>query len=67
MFTGALVGALLLVSIDLVLPLSVAAVVIAAAALAAHWLSTKGSDWDQLAGTADGSPSHTVRATAPGS
>jgi uncharacterized membrane protein YoaK (UPF0700 family) len=44
MFTGALVGALLVINIDLVLPLSIAAVVIAACALAAHSLSTEGSD-----------------------
>jgi hypothetical protein len=50
MFIGALVGALLVINIDLVLPLSIAAVLIAACALAAHWLSTEGSDWAEPAG-----------------
>src|SRR5205085_1813412 len=45
MFTGALVGALLVINVDLVLPLSIGAVVIAANALAAHWLSTDEPDW----------------------
>jgi uncharacterized membrane protein YoaK (UPF0700 family) len=67
MFAGALVGALLVINIDLVLPLSIAATVIAAIALAAHWLSDEGSDWGEPAGTTDSSPSHAVRDPAPGS
>jgi uncharacterized membrane protein YoaK (UPF0700 family) len=66
MFTGALVGALLVINVDLVLPLSIAAVVIAANALAAHWLSPNGPDWAQPAGGADSSPSRAASAT-PGS
>ena len=50
MFTGALVGALLVINVDLVLPLSIAAVLIAASALAAHWASTDDSDWSQPVG-----------------
>jgi len=51
MFIGALVGALLVINIDLVLPLSIAAVLIAACALAAHLLSAESSDWAKPAGT----------------
>jgi uncharacterized membrane protein YoaK (UPF0700 family) len=50
MFSGALVGALLVINVDVVLPLSIAAVMIAASALAAQWLSTKDADWAQPAG-----------------
>jgi len=49
MFSGALVGALLVINVDVVLPLSIAAVMIAASALAAKWLSTKDADWAQPA------------------
>jgi hypothetical protein len=55
---AALVGALLVINIDLVLPPSIA--VIAASGLAAHWLSNEGSDWAnpgggrQLAATLSG-------------
>ena len=66
MFTGALVGALLVINVDLVLPLSIAAVVIAACALAAHLLFTESSDWAEPADRADSSPSHAVGAAAPG-
>jgi hypothetical protein len=45
MFTGALVGALLVINVDLVLPLSIAAALIAASALAAHTLSAEGAAW----------------------
>jgi hypothetical protein len=67
MFTGALLGALLVTNIDLVLPLSIAVALIAASALAAHWLSAEGSDCAQPAGRADSSPSHPVLAAGPGS
>jgi uncharacterized membrane protein YoaK (UPF0700 family) len=68
MFTGALVGAVLVINVDLVLPLSIAAVVIAANALVAHRLSTdEGSDWAQPAGRTDGPPSRDLRGAAPGS
>jgi uncharacterized membrane protein YoaK (UPF0700 family) len=50
MFVGALVGALLVVNVDLVLPLSIAALLMAAGALAAHRLSTKDADWAQPPG-----------------
>lgn len=66
MLTGALLGALLVTNIDLVLPLSIAAALIAASALAAHRLSAKGSDWAQPAGRADSSPSHPVRTAGSG-
>ena len=39
MFTGALLGALLVIHVDLVLPLSIAAALIAICVLAAHMLS----------------------------
>ncbi len=39
MFTGALLGALLVVHVDLVLPLSITAALIAICVLAAHTLS----------------------------
>jgi hypothetical protein len=42
--------ALLVINVDVVLPLSIAAVMIAASALAAQWLSTKDADWAQPAG-----------------
>ena len=50
MFSGALVGALLVINVDVVLPLSIAAVMIAASALAAQWPSTKVADWARPAG-----------------
>jgi uncharacterized membrane protein YoaK (UPF0700 family) len=45
MLTGALVGALLVLHVDLVLPLAIAAALIASTALAAHRLSATGADW----------------------
>jgi uncharacterized membrane protein YoaK (UPF0700 family) len=51
MLIGALVGALLVINIDVVLPLSIAAVLIAVCALAAHLLSAESSDWAGPAGT----------------
>jgi uncharacterized membrane protein YoaK (UPF0700 family) len=45
MFIGALVGALLVINVDLVLPLSIAAVLVAASALAAHRRSAEDADW----------------------
>jgi uncharacterized membrane protein YoaK (UPF0700 family) len=67
MFAGAVVGALLVINVDLVLPLSIAAVLIAATALVAHWLSAPGSGWAQRAGGAESSPTRGVRTAAPGS
>ena len=65
MFTGALLGALLVTNIDLVLPLSIAAALIAASALAAHWLPAESSNGAQSAGPADSSPSHPSNAAGP--
>jgi len=45
MLTGALVGALLVLHVDLVLPLAIAAVLIASTAIAAHRLSAISADW----------------------
>jgi uncharacterized membrane protein YoaK (UPF0700 family) len=45
MFAGALLGALLVINVDLVLPLAIAAALMAASALAAHRLSADGSAW----------------------
>lgn len=45
MFIGALVGALLVVEVDLVLPLALAAALMAASAFAAHRLSAGRPDW----------------------
>ena len=45
MFAGALIGALLVVNVDLVLPLAAAAVLIATAAIAAKGLSKPDSEW----------------------
>jgi uncharacterized membrane protein YoaK (UPF0700 family) len=45
MFTGALVGALLVVHVDLVVPLAVAAVLLAATGLIAHRLSGEDAEW----------------------
>ncbi len=45
MFAGALVGALLVINVDLVLPIAIAAVLMAASALVANRLSTDDSDW----------------------
>jgi uncharacterized membrane protein YoaK (UPF0700 family) len=45
MFCGALLGALLVLHVDLVLPLAIVAALIAATAVAAHVLSTDSSDW----------------------
>jgi uncharacterized membrane protein YoaK (UPF0700 family) len=67
MFAGAVVGALLVINVDLVLPLSIAAVLIAATALVAHWLSAPGSGWAQRAGGAESSPTRGVGTAAPGS
>ena len=54
MFTGALLGGLLVINVDLVLPLAIAAGLIAASALAAHWLSADSSEWAQPAGQGGG-------------
>jgi uncharacterized membrane protein YoaK (UPF0700 family) len=56
MFAGALVGALLVINVDLVLPLSISAAVIGGNALAAHRLSAEDSDWARPAGATNGSP-----------
>ncbi len=45
MLAGALVGALLVVHVDLVVPLGIAAVLLAASAIAAHRLSAGAPDW----------------------
>ena len=45
MLAGALIGALLVINVDIVLPLSLAAVLIASAAITAHRLSKPDSDW----------------------
>jgi uncharacterized membrane protein YoaK (UPF0700 family) len=45
MLTGALVGALLVIHVDLVLPLALAAVLMASTAIAAHRLSAQDSGW----------------------
>ena len=45
MFAGALVGALLVVHVNLVVPLGIAAVLLAASAIAAHRLSAGAPDW----------------------
>jgi uncharacterized membrane protein YoaK (UPF0700 family) len=50
MFAGALLGALLVLNVDLVLPLSIAALLVAATALTAHRLSTGDAEWAQPAG-----------------
>lgn len=52
MFIGALIGALLVINVDLVLPLGLAAVLMAASALAAHRLSSGDpSDWARPPGS----------------
>jgi hypothetical protein len=66
MFIGALAGAVLVINVDLVIPLSIAAVVIAANALAAHRLSTEGSDWAQPPRRTGSSASREVSGAAPG-
>jgi uncharacterized membrane protein YoaK (UPF0700 family) len=48
MFTGALAGALLLIHVDLLAALGLAAVLTTAAAIAAHVLSEDDSDWARL-------------------
>ena len=45
MLTGALVGALLVLHVDLVLPLAIAAVLMSGTAFTAHRLSMPGADW----------------------
>jgi uncharacterized membrane protein YoaK (UPF0700 family) len=45
MLTGALVGALLVIHVDLAVPLAFAAVLLAGAAIAAHRLSEPDSGW----------------------
>jgi uncharacterized membrane protein YoaK (UPF0700 family) len=45
MFVGALIGALLVLHVDLVVPLAIAAVLIAVTAITAHALSTDSDDW----------------------
>ena len=66
MFIGALLGALLVTNIDLVLPLSIAAALIAASALATHRFPTERADSAQPAGPAGSSPAHPVSAPGPG-
>jgi hypothetical protein len=45
MFTGAVIGALLVINVDLVLPLVAAALLIATAAITVHRRSKPDSDW----------------------
>ena len=45
MFTGALVGALLVINVDLALPLALATIVMATSAIAAHRLSSGDAAW----------------------
>ncbi len=45
MFAGALIGALFVINVDLVLPIALAALLMATSAAAAHRLSTRGSEW----------------------
>jgi hypothetical protein len=48
MFIGALIGALLVINVNLVLPLGIAALLMAISAFAAHRLSTEESaEWAQ--------------------
>ena len=49
MLTGALVGALLVLHVDLVLPLAIAAVLITGTALTAHRRSATGAVWTKAA------------------
>ena len=65
MFTGALLGGLLVTNMNLVLPLAIAAAMIAASAIAAHRLSTERSKWAQPAGSAQSSSSHPVEHPPP--
>ena len=51
MFTGALVGALLVVHVDLVLPLALAAVLVASAGLITLALPDRDGDWTRPAGS----------------
>ncbi len=51
MFTGALVGALLVLNVDLVLPLAVAVALMATAALFAHRSSSAEADWSPPSGS----------------
>jgi uncharacterized membrane protein YoaK (UPF0700 family) len=67
MFAGALIGALLTINVDLVLPLSIAAIVVTGNALAAHWLSRDGTDWAKPAGATDSSRSNAAAPPASGS
>jgi uncharacterized membrane protein YoaK (UPF0700 family) len=50
MLVGALVGALLVLNVDLVLPLGIAGALMAAVAIVAHGLSSATSDWTRLPG-----------------
>jgi uncharacterized membrane protein YoaK (UPF0700 family) len=50
MLAGALIGALLVLHVDLVLPLAIAAGLTAVTALAAHTLSTESSEWARRPG-----------------
>jgi uncharacterized membrane protein YoaK (UPF0700 family) len=50
MFAGALAGALLVLRVDLVLPLAIAAVLIGATAIAAHGSATATADWTRRPG-----------------
>ena len=64
MFTGALVGALLVLNVDLALPLALATVLIAASAVAAHRLSGGESAWALPAGAAPPSGQLTMQRPA---
>jgi hypothetical protein len=45
MLIGALTGALLVINVDLILPLAIAALLIATTSIAAHTLSQQDSPW----------------------
>jgi uncharacterized membrane protein YoaK (UPF0700 family) len=51
MLVGALIGAVLVLNVDLVLPLAMAATLMAATAIVAHRLSTDTSDWTRGPGS----------------
>ena len=65
MITGALLGALLVTNVDLVLPLSLAATLIAASTIATHRHSAERAEWAQPAGRADNSSSQPARQPPP--
>ena len=45
MLIGALIGAVLVINVDIVLPLAIAALLIATTAITAHVLSNPDADW----------------------